>query len=131
MFYYGISFLTASLKNGVGDFGTNYFENLFRTLGVQYICINAIFAFGLLALYLSFSTISAVLAVVITPMIISILSMINAEVDALRYFSFQSTMDSAWLTLPDHFWLKTAAAACMTIIACCVISLSAFKKRDL
>lgn len=130
-FYYGLSFLTAAIKNGVGDFGVNYFENFFRTLGVQYLSINAIFAFGLLALYLCFSNIAAVLAVVILPIATGIITIIYSKVKVLQYISFQGSMDSAWLSLPDNFWLNTMIAAVLVIICCGTLSLISFKKRDL
>ncbi|MGM0213837.1 ABC transporter permease [Enterococcus sp. AZ109] len=131
VFYYGSTFISASLKSGVGTFGSDYFENLFRAILIQFISVQGIFAFGLLVLFLTFSNISAVLTVVLLPVVISIVSIINNEVEVFRYLSFQGNIDAAWLNVPDYYWVKVAVTCFVVIFICCTVSVATFRKRDI
>ncbi|MBO1305291.1 ABC transporter permease [Enterococcus sp. 669A] len=131
VFYYGTLFITASLKSGVGTFGPDYFENLFRALIMQFISVQGIFAFGLLVLFLTFSNISAVLTVVLLPIFISLMSAIYSKVEVFRYLSFQGNIDAAWINVPDNYWLKVAVTCLVVIILCSTVSLASFRKRDI
>lgn len=132
IFYYGSAFLTAWAKNGLGTFEADYLTNFIRMFGIQFLCLNAIFSIGMLLLYLTFSNVAAVLAVVVSPLLIAAGTLALSKYDWLTYFNFQSLIDSAWIhAVPEYFWLKTALTAAGTVLICSVLSYEIFKKKEL
>ncbi len=132
-FFYLITFLTASMKNGVGELETSFITNFLRTFSIQVLCLQAVFAIGILAMYLFHSNVSAVLTVIIFPLIISVLYMFFQEASFLQYISFQANMDIAWVEAigPENYWLRVAVSCILFILTSLTISYQVFRRKNL
>lgn len=101
--YYGSVYVFTGFKNGFGVFTVHYAVRLGQTILFQLLLMIAAFSVAILALYVTFSTIAAVVTAIIFPLFISIIRMIFNKVDWLKYFDFQGTIDSAYFThLSSH-----------------------------
>lgn len=130
--YYGLSFTAATVKSGMGTIDSDFIEELLRTIGIQFLCIQGNFAFALFILFLSFSNIAAVLTGIFVPIITSILLLLLPKIDAIRYFAFQFNIDGAWMAkMPEHYWVKVAGASLVTIAVCCLGAYHVLKQKDL
>ena len=132
-FYYAVAFLTASIKNGIGEFGDGFMTNFLRTFSIQALSLQAVFAVAIWVLYLLFSNVGAVITVIIFPLIISILQMLFQNVSFLNYIGFQSNMETAWIAAigPEHYWLKVAVSCILFILLMLTISYQVFRRKNL
>lgn len=132
IFYYGFTFLAAGIRYGFGTPPENFWGDLLRMMGIQFITFQAIFAIALLLLTLTFSNVSAVIGVIVTSMVLGIISAVLPKVEWLKYFDFQTNINIAWLKdMPEHYWLKAIIAAlAFTIILGC-LAYQGIRKRDL
>lgn len=129
--YYGAGFVFSSMLRGVGTFDGDFLRNFIQTLGIQFICLQGIFIFAVLALNLLGSNIAAVLTIMIFPGIILGVSTILDKVDWLKYINFQGNMDTAVLTSsPEHYWLKAVVTAIAFIALGSAAAYSFFRQRD-
>lgn len=132
-FYYAVAFLTASVKNGVGEFGNGFLTNFLRAFGIQVLCLHAVFAVAILVLYLLFSNVSAVITVVVFPLAISVMQMIFPKVSFFQYINFQTNMNAAWIETigPENYWLKVAVSCILFIFVSLTISYQVFRRKNL
>lgn len=130
--YYGITFNGASLKNGIGDWTARFGIKIAQTISFQLLLMVAIFAISIFVLFLTFSTIAAIVTTIIFPLIIEIIHAIFSKTDWLKYFDFQISIDSAYFT---HLSTNTLAiyilTACGTIIILGLLSIFIFKRKNL
>ncbi len=131
IFYYGLTFLTAWIKNGLGVVTEDFWWHFVQTFGIQFLCLTAIFGLATLAVYLTFSNVTAVLTVVLAPLILTAIT-IFTNVEWFIHFNFQSLVDSAWtLEIANHFWLKTTFSALATILLTVSFAYVNFQKKEL
>ena len=133
IFFYLAIFITAGLKNGVGHVTARFIGKMLATIGIQFMAINAILAIGLLLMYVFFSTITAVLSTIIFPMIVTLAVELFPKSHWLKYFSFQSVIDSAYFTnySTGGDIMKLLAASFGVILICLASAFLVFKRRDL
>jgi len=132
VFYYGVAFLSASIKNGVGELDVEFFQTFGQAVGFQFFSLQAIFVLGLIATVCTFSNVAGVLTVVIVPLVLMLLPVFIKSQDWLTYLCFQQLIDAAWMTsLPDHFWLKAAVSISITIVLGLTLSYQQFRKKEL
>ncbi|ANK62359.1 hypothetical protein AYR56_11065 [Loigolactobacillus backii] len=101
--YYGTVYVVTGIKNGFGIFTLNFGIKMAQAILLQLLLLLAIFSVSILVLFITFSTISAVVTTIIFPLLVNILHMIFIKVAWLKYFDFQGTIDSAYFT---HFQPK-------------------------
>lgn len=132
VFYYGFTFLTAWLKYGIGKAPTYFWPDLFRTMGIQFITFQAIFAIGLLVLMLVFSNVAAVIAVIVSGLVTGILVAVFSNITWLRYFDFQTNINLAWMQdMPNHYWLKASLSALLFTVGIGLAAYQFLRNRDL
>ncbi|WP_412989665.1 hypothetical protein ACLJJ6_01290 [Pediococcus siamensis] len=130
--YYVTVFLGSGLKNGFGELTAKFGLKLAQTISLQLLLMLAIFAVSILILFWTFSTITAVVATILFPIVVSVIRVIFSKVDWLKYFDFQNTIDSAFFT---HFSSHTMALSILTaggtILIFGLLALSVFKQKNL
>lgn len=130
--YYGAAFVTACIKNGAGSINGEFIGNFFRVFGLQFVFFQAIFGLAVVAMNLVRSNVASVLAVIIFPIVVSMLAMLLKNADWLQYLNFQGNIDSAWVQgAPDGYWVKAVMASLASILVCLGLGYSAFQKQDL
>lgn len=129
VFYYGLVFIFAGLKNGFGTFEGNYWSKFFQAISLQYLSMQAIFVVALVVLYLINSNVGAVITTIVVPLFPSLLSMLLPKIKVIQYFDFQSNMGSA-ITFSGSTYTNALFAAIATIIICCAGAFYLFKKKD-
>ncbi|GAB2024586.1 ABC transporter permease [Lactovum odontotermitis] len=129
IFYFGLTFITAAILHGIGHYPSDFFSIFFGAWLLQLLFVQAIFAIGILVLYLTFSTVWAVLAIIFFPIAISLASVIT-KLNWLNYFDFQSAMGAA-NNLPHGQIYKLILSALAAIIVLVGASYFYFQKKDL
>jgi ABC-2 type transport system permease protein len=131
-FYYIFTFLAGTARYGLGTVPENFWSNIFRTLGIQFLSFQAIFAVSLLLVCLTFSNVAAVIGAIISGLFLGIPQVIFPKIEWFKHLDFQSSINLAWITdVPEHFWLKTTVTAlCFTIILA-GLAYQSLRKRDL
>jgi ABC-2 type transport system permease protein len=131
-FYYIFTFLAGIVRYGLGTPPENFWSNILRTVGIQFLSLQALFAIALLLLCLAFSNVFAVIGVIISGLVLSIPQAVFPKVEWVKYLDFQSNINLAWVTnVPEHYWLKTTVTAvCFTIILA-ILAYQSLRKRDL
>lgn len=129
--YYGASFLVGSVRHGAGSFTGDMLVHFAKAVGIQFLCLQGIFVFAVIILNLMSSNVAAVIAVIVFPLILTMLAVLNKDIDWFQYLNFQSNMDLSWSTsVPADYWTKVVIAGLLTLGLGSVCSFSIFKKRD-
>ncbi|MFV0560416.1 MAG: hypothetical protein ACK5NA_06845 [Enterococcus sp.] len=132
VFYYGFTFLTAGIRYGFGIPPEHFWGDIFRTIGLQFLAFQAIFAIALLLLSLTFSNVAAVIVVIVSSIIIEIISAIFSKVEWIKYFDFQTNINITWLKdMPDQYWLKATTTALFFTLILVFLAYQAIQKHDL
>jgi ABC-2 type transport system permease protein len=129
IFYYGVSFITASLVHGVGVLPADFFERFFGTFAMQFLFVQAVFAVGVLVLYMTFSTVWPTLAIIIFPMVIALLGTVT-KFDGFQYLDFQGAVSTAG-ALPHKLMFGLIPSAFAVIIVLVGSAYMYFQKKDL
>ena len=132
LFYYGVIFLSTGIKSGFGKLTVLLVKKWVQVFSLQLLELNAIFAISVLVIYLSFSTIAAVITTVVTPVLIPVLLQLFTKAHWLRNFDFQSRVDSAYFTQyrgTDLSGLMIASFG--MILGCLLVAYISFRKREL
>lgn len=132
IFMYVTIFLAAGFKNGFGHPSSHMFGKMSATIGMQFLMMVTIFSISVLIMYLTFSTITAVIVTIIFPIIMTILVQLFPKQHWLIYFNFQNKIDAAYIThFSGQVFTHTLETAFATILICLVISFITFNHKDL
>ncbi|MGO2100087.1 ABC transporter permease [Vagococcus salmoninarum] len=134
LFYYiAVVFIVGSLINGIGvGFGLAYIGKTCLVIISQYLFLMAIFSVSTFALFLTRSNVAAILATILLPIVISILTLTLPKVTFLKYLDFQGL-----LSLGTHIDLSTGEiypylfASLVTIILAISSTLITFNQQEL
>lgn len=129
--YYGSAFVTGTLLHGVGDFSLDFLKDFLTGVGLQFLFLQAIFAIGICILYFTFTTVWAVLSIIVIPLVITIVSVLSSAFNWVTYFDFSTQMRQAMLEQPFDNITKLMSAALGTIIVLIGIAFYNFKKKEL
>lgn len=131
IFFYATTILTTGILYGFGKLNSEFWQNLSRTMLLQYLCIIAIFSIAIIVLFLTNSNVGAVIATITIPIAISI-AHVFIELSFLKHFDFQANMDGAWYiqATSSEYTSYLLAAFVTSLIAYC-IAYSIFKKKAL
>ena len=131
VFYYGLSFITASLLHGVGKAPSDFWGNFLGAFIMQFLFIQADFAIGLLTLYLTYSTVWPVLATIVVPMIIGMLGVFIGSLHWMTHsLDFQGNMALA-MSLSHGDIAKLVPTAFAVILVLAGLAYWSFMKKDL
>lgn len=129
--FYGVVMIIAGIIHGPGSLNQDFWQTLSFTMAYQYINVIAIYAIATLFLYALFSNVAGVMAVLIIPIIITLLKLFM-KWDFLTYFDFATNHDQAWgLELGSSFVHYSILAALSTIIVGLGLSFAIFNRKSL
>lgn len=128
--YYAFAFIVSGVVHGLGEFTPDFLGTFFGAFALQLLFIQAIFAVGIFVLYLSFSSVWAVLTIVVSPTAASLLNQFLPGIKFLTYFNFQGAISSS-IALPHALMGKFIISAFAVIIILNLLSHLYFQKKDL
>jgi ABC-2 type transport system permease protein len=132
VYFYGTAFIVASIKNGIGILDLGFIQELSKTIGIQFACIQGVFVIALFVLVLTFSNVMSVFTVIVVPVTLTVLSLFLDKIKWLKYLAFQNNMDMAWRdSMPETYWSYVFLATALVFLVFFIASLIVFKKKDL
>ncbi|MCT4398104.1 ABC transporter permease [Pediococcus ethanolidurans] len=130
--YYAAVYLGVGLKNGFGTLTIKFGVKISQTILLQFLFMIAIFSISILVIFITFSTITAIVTTIVFPILIQIIRSIFTKIDWIKYFDFQSSIDGAYFTsMSAHELTMYLTVACSTIIILGLLSIFIFKRKNL
>lgn len=132
-YYYLMSFAVGTFLHGIGE-GINQtiISNICQNFLSQFILLSAIISLAIFALYLTGSSVIAILTGILTPLFIAILHLQIPDNALLRYTNLQDNIDELSQSgLGSSDLLLSLLAAGIIITITLTTSLLVFKKREL
>ncbi|BAP86304.1 hypothetical protein LOOC260_117980 [Paucilactobacillus hokkaidonensis JCM 18461] len=130
--FYATVYLSAGFKNGFGVPTDSFEIKIFQTIIFQLLLMTAIFSVSILILFTTFSTITAVIATIVFPIIVQIIHSIFIKAEWIKYFDFQSMIDGAYFSpLSAHEMVLYLFTTLGTIILCGLLSIYIFSQKNL
>ena len=125
---YLLSFILASLLNGVGSMPDQFIQHFLITLLGQFFCTCAWVSFVTLVLYLSHSIVAAIFTYFLGATAVSLLTMTFPDIDLFFYLNMQFNLSMAGQNnMVLHALLVSGAVILLTTAG----SLLRFQKQDL
>lgn len=125
---YLISFLLASLLNGVGSMPDQFIQHFLITLLGQFFCTCAWVSFVTLVLYLSHSIVAMIFTYFLTTVAVSLLAFNFPDVDFFFYLNMQFNLSMAGQgDMVAHIMLVAGSVILLSMAG----SLLSFQKQDL
>lgn len=125
---YLISFLLASLMNGIGTMPENFFTHFLITLVTQFFCTCAWVSVVVLVLYLTHSILASIFTYFIGVTIISLLALNFPDVDLFFYLNMQFNLSMAGqVDMVLGILLVASAVTALSLLG----SLARFRTQDL
>lgn len=130
--FYNTVYLSAGFKNTFSILTISFVTRLLQTVALQLLLMIAIFSVSILVLFTTFSTIAAVITAIIVPILTQIIHSIFIKTEWIKYFDFQTMIDSAYFVpLSVHEVRLYVLAAVGTILICGILSMYFFNKKNL
>jgi ABC-2 type transport system permease protein len=127
--YYALTFIVGSIVNGVGSGPANFLGRFIGAFAMQLLLLQAVFAVGLVILYLTFKPVWSVLTIIIFPLVVAIVGSVM-KLDWMKYLDFQGSMGSTF-SLPHKELIGLLISSCAVLIICVGASYTYFQKKDL
>ena len=123
-----ITFVPATILNGVGTMPEGFIGNLLLTIGLQFLCILAWLSIVSFILYVTHSYLAVFIGYLISSTLLSLPMLIYPDIEFLRYLSLNFTYA---MTDYSQAILYTVIVTVTIILLFTISGLAVFKKKSL